>query len=403
MKFTLTTFYICMLCIVHQKIYGQEEFIPPPAKKITSFNFTMLTGGIVIIHGTLNEFTDTLNFVLDTGSSGISLDSSTVSKFALKTKQTERTIRGIAGTKQVQFTYGHSLHLPGLTTDSLDFHINDYDLLTSVYGLKIDGIVGSSFLRRYIVRLDYDNYKIDIWKPGTFKYPKNGYMLYPGFNSLPTHAAIIKDATTVKSRFILDTGAGMCFLLNNEMVTDSSFFYKTKRTFPTQVEGLGGKKKMQLLVLKEVKIGPYKFKNVPGHVFEDDNNITNYPQGSGLIGNDMLRRFNVVINYPDKCIHLLPNQHFSDPFDYSYTGLGMYYENGEIKIVDIIEGSPAENAGLLPGDIIGGIETDFTGNIQAYKNLLMNAGNEVKLLIFRAGKPYIKLLKVQHIMQKKKN
>jgi hypothetical protein len=52
--------------------------------------------------------------------------------------------------------------MPGLTVDSLDFHLNDYEILTGVYGIKIDGIIGFSFFKRYIVQLDFDTQKIKI-------------------------------------------------------------------------------------------------------------------------------------------------------------------------------------------------------------------------------------------------
>ena len=35
--------------------------------------------------------------------------------------------------------------MPGITVENLDFHINDYDILTSAYGMRIDGIIGYSF------------------------------------------------------------------------------------------------------------------------------------------------------------------------------------------------------------------------------------------------------------------
>ena len=124
--------------------WPQEEFIVP-SKFITKFPFKQYTGGVVVIHGKFDSYPDTLNFILDTGSGGISLDSTTVLYFGLKGTPSERIIRGIAGIRKVKFAYNHTLHLPGLDVDSLNFHINDYDILSSVYGEKIDGIIGYSF------------------------------------------------------------------------------------------------------------------------------------------------------------------------------------------------------------------------------------------------------------------
>ena len=37
-------------------------------------------------------------------------------------------------------------------------------------------------------------------------------------------------------------------------------------------EGLGGKIDMELTVTTEVKVGPYRFRNVPTYIFDDENN-----------------------------------------------------------------------------------------------------------------------------------
>ena len=138
-------FVILITCAVVAS--GQEEFVPPPAKLITSVPFKLLTGGIITLKAKVSDFPDSLNFILDTGSGGISLDSSTVERIRIKTEMSDRTIRGIAGIRQVRFAYNQRLHLPGLSIDSLNFHVNDYDVLTSAYGEKVDGIIGFSFSR----------------------------------------------------------------------------------------------------------------------------------------------------------------------------------------------------------------------------------------------------------------
>ncbi len=387
---------IGLLCVCLTGI-SQEEFVLPPARLLTKIRFTHLNGGIVIIKAQIDNFPDSLNFVFDTGSGGISLDSATADYLGLKKIATDRTIRGIAGMKTVEFTNNHTLKFPGLTTDHLDFHINDYDLLTSVYGIKIDGVMGYSFLRRYIARLDYDNQVIEIYSPGSFRYPRGGILLKPNFSTLPMQTALIKDERSIVSRFIFDTGAGLSFLLSKDFVDDSVVFRKKRKIYPTQAEGLGGKRQMSLTVAKEIKIGPYKFKKVPIHIFEDDYNVTSYPLLGGLIGNDILRRFNVILNYPEQSIHLKPNAHFSEPFDYSYTGLGIYLLDGEIRIVDIMPNSPGDKAGFKTGDIIFSVEANTSKNIQAYKNLFQNSLGKVKVVIFRDQRPMILTLDVKDI------
>jgi hypothetical protein len=137
--------------------WSQEEFIEP-SRFITKFSFKQFTGGVVVIEGRFDSYPDTLNFILDTGSGGISLDSTTTEHFGLKGEPSDRIIRGIAGIRKVSFLNNHKLRLPGLTIDSLNFHINDYSILEAVYGERIDGIVGYSFLSRYILKINYDSF-----------------------------------------------------------------------------------------------------------------------------------------------------------------------------------------------------------------------------------------------------
>jgi hypothetical protein len=390
--------FTAFLLLTDSKVFGQEQFVPPVAKRITVFPFTQLTGGIVIIKATLGDFPDTLNFILDTGSGGISLDSQTVSHFKLRPTPSERSIRGIAGIRKVSFVLHQKLKLPGLQVDSLNFHVNDYTVLTSVYGVKIDGIIGYSFLSRYIVKMDYEKYNMEVWDPGKIKYPRGGLLLRPNINSIPVISGEVDDARDILSRYYFDSGAGLALLFSEEFIKDSSLLKNKKKITLTQAEGMGGKKEMRVTTIKEFKLGPYRFRKVPTYIFEDEFNATSYPRLAGLVGNEIFRRFNTVFNYPDNEIHLLPNKRFREPFDYSYTGLGIYLVGNEVVVEDVIEGSPGEKAGFKPGDVIYAINKDFSKNIQAYKTLLQNPGAKLKILIMRGEKLLFLTLQVRSIL-----
>lgn len=364
---------------------AQEEFIEPPSKLLTRIPFIQLSGGIVILQATLGGFPDTLNFVLDTGSSGISLDSGTVDYLKLKPVASDKTIRGIAGIRKVSFLYKQKLHLPGLTIENLDFHINDYSILTAVYGVQIDGIIGYSVLSRYIVKIDYDSVKIDILSQGTIRYPRGGFLLKPTISTLPSHAVRVKDAATVNSRLLYDMGAGVCLMLSKEFVNDSTLLNKKRKLWAKEGEGIGGKIDMFATVIKEVKLGPYRFRSVPVYIFDDVYNVTSYPYLGGLIGNDILRRFNVTLNYDKRDIYLIPNSHFNEAFDYSYSGVELYMINGHIVAGDVAIGSPAENGGLKEGDIIIAVNKNFTQNLNVFKTALQAPNERVTIIIQREG------------------
>jgi len=385
MKSCLSGILFLLVWLSAPALRAQEEFIEPPSRHITTVPFTQLTGGIIILHALIDNHPDTLNFILDTGSSGISLDSATAEYLGMKPVPTERTIRGIAGIRKVNFLFNRTLHFPGLSVENLDFHINDYDILTTVYGERIDGIIGYSLINRYIMKIDYDSMRLSFLSKGTLRYPKGGYLLKPAIGQLVSQPMRVRDDKAIYSRFLFDLGAGLCMLLSREFVEDSAFLSKKKKRYIKEGEGLGGKIDMELTVMKEVRLGPYKFRNVPVFIFDDVYNVSSYPYMGGILGNDLLRRFNVILNYGKGDIYITPNKHFTDVFDYSYSGIELYLINGVIMIGDVAKGSPAEAAGLKEGDEVIAINKNLLHNLNAYKIALKAPNEKIKIIIRRNG------------------
>ena len=378
--------------------HAQELLLPPDAKFITKFPFTQYSGGVMIVRGIFENLKDSLNFILDTGSGGISLDSSTCAEFNIATKETDTTITGIGGIRKVHFVFNKSLSLPGLKINHLNFHVNDYEVLTSVYGEKIDGILGYSLFSRYIIKINFDSLQIEVYSPGKIAYPRGGTLLHPIFTSLPIQYMQIKDRKRIDYNFYFDTGAGLCFLLSEKFAKDSAVLLKKRKPVLTQAEGMAGRSQMRLTVMKEIKIGPYRFRKVPTYLYNDEFNVTSYPFSGGLIGNELLRRFNLIINYGQREIHLLPNSHYNEVFDYAYTGLGIYYVDDKITVLDIINNSPGDKCGFKVNDQIVGVAGNFSNNIQVYKNLLQVSKEKVRIVVKRNGELFMLLLKTESIL-----
>jgi predicted metalloprotease with PDZ domain len=81
----------------------------------------------------------------------------------------------------------------------------------------------------------------------------------------------------------------------------------------------------------------------------------------------------------------MPNSRYQDPFDYAYSGIELYYIDGEIVIGDVAAKSPAEVAGLKEGDVLIGVNKLIGQDIQHYKAALQTAGEKVKIIISRDG------------------
>ncbi len=392
--------YVLMI-LIFPSLYGkaQEMFVEPPSTFITSFSFRMLNGGVILVSARLNDYADSLNFILDTGSGGISLDSTTVEELGIPITPSDKTIKGIGGIRKVSFLNNATLRLPGLVIENLNFHVNDYGILTSVYGIRIDGIIGYSFFSRYIVNINYDFLQINVFSKGEYKYPSAGFMLYPMFTGLPMQTLQFTDSRKFVQRFYLDTGAGLNFLLSESYLNDSAVLRKRRKPpVVTQAEGVGGKMSMRLTTIKELKVGPYRFRWVPTFLFKDEFNVTNYPFVGGLLGNDILRRFNITFNYAKQQVHIVPNLHYKDDFDYAYSGLSIYYVDEKIVVDDVVPSSPAEKAGFKKEDIIVAINNNTSNNIQAYKTIMQTLGQKLKFLVIRDGMPMMLSMKPKSIL-----
>lgn len=377
--------FTILLLFVLANTHAQEILPQKEAKFITRFPFKQFSGGVMVLQALFANIPDTLNFILDSGSGGISLDSATCAEFNIPIKPSDTTITGIGGVRKVSFAFDQSLTLPGLKIEHLNFHVNNYEVLSSVYGEKVDGIIGYSFFSRYIVKINFDSSILEIYSPGKIDYPKNGTTLHPAFTNLPIQWLNIKDKRSLGFNFYFDTGAGLCLLMSEKFASDSGILLSRRKPVITQAEGMGGKIQMRLTLIKEVKVGPYRFRAVPTYLYKDDYNVTSYPFTGGLLGNDLLRRFNMIFNYPNHEIHLEPNTHFNEDFDYAYTGLGIYFVNGKIMVEDVIAGSPADKAHFKINDEIIAVNKNFSLNMQAYKYILQKPFEAVSVLIRRDG------------------
>lgn len=374
-----------MLCACLPAARAQEIFTPPPAAHLTTVPLRFVAESVILVKGAMPGHADSLTFVLDTGSSGISLDSAMVSRLGLVPQPSDVSVRGIAGIRKAFFLYNQQLQLGDERVDSLNFHVIDYEFLSYVYGERIDGVIGYALFSRYIVKINYDKMEMELHSIGSMRYPRGGHLLRPFIRTLPVQAAQLRDNREVSSRFLFDIGAGLPLLLTEDFVADSAVLRSKRRRFPMDAHGVGGKLRMDITVVRNFRLGPYRFRKVPAMVFDDEFNVTAYPYLGGLIGNQILKRFNLILNYPAREIHLYPNSLFREPFSYVYSGMDLYAMDGRIVIGSVVEGSPAAVAGAREGDVVISIDHDVSQDFDQYKRLLLYGNRRLPMIVSRNG------------------
>jgi len=393
-------YILCIILLISS--FSSSAHIPSrmdSSSLLTTMPFTELFGGVIVLKIQVDDGKDSLNFIFDTGNSGISLDSTVAIKLGFELVTSNKIIRGVSGSRNAVYSSNHSIHLPSLDLDSLQFHILDYELLSSVYGMPIDGIIGYSFISQFIININYETHVLEVYKPGNFIYPKGGFFLLPEFSIFPIIPISLKDSKEVNIHAIFDIGAGLNLLVSSKFADQIWSTTSNTKLYETQIEGLGGKKMVYLKTLKKLKLGPYTFRKVPVHIFNDENDILRYPILGGILGNDLLRRFNIILNYPDSKFYLTPNKNIYEPFDYTYSGLSVAQDNQEITVIDIVKHSPADIAGLEIGDQIIYINHQFVNNIQSFNKIFRTSSRSVKLGIIRNQIVLEKIIVLKDIRQ----
>ena len=85
----------------------------------------------------------------------------------------------------------------------------------------------------------------------------------------------------------------------------------------------------------------------------------------GVIGFDLIKKFDVVLDYKNKYIRLIQNKNYKTPLNYNLTGLLLRTKDNQVIVVSVMENSPAKDSGIIAGDHILSVDDKkFTSSVQ---------------------------------------
>ena len=123
----------------------------------------------------------------------------------------------------------------------------------------------------------------------------------------------------------------------------------------------------------------------------------------GLIGGEVLRRFNVVFDYSRRRMMLEPNAQFSEPYEVDMSGLDLATEGEGFSVVvvnEVEKSSPAADAGIQEEDMITAIDgrsvKEFT--ITEIRKMFMQDGKEYVISLKRGQKEMQTKLKLRRLI-----
>jgi len=350
---------------------GPENYRFMPAS-LYSLSLPMeFSQNLMIIPVRVNQG-ETMRFVLDTGiNNTIITELAGTDTVSLKFAR-EISVAGLGDGVPLEgwFSAGNRIVIPAsedgeenLICDSSNIFVltTDHFQLTRQLGVRVNGLIGSGLFNQFLVKIDPETRIITLFDRDKVNLKR----LTRSFQRIPliisngkAYADVVltqEDGSELTARLLIDTGASLSFWISPEADSLIRVPSKTIRSFLGQ--GLNGEISGSIGRISQARLGPFSFKK-PLVSYPDQESLGGIMLGHsrhGSMGNDILRRFTVIMDYPDRSLYLKPNRFFGAPFTYNRSGMEVEKPIPTFPIYSVysvIEGSPADLAGVREGDVI---------------------------------------------------
>lgn len=390
--------YIFVL-LLHTSVLSQGKFQfqgKNTDKQEVSFK---LINNLIIIPLEVNGHK--LSFILDTGVNKTILFNGIASDSISLNNVNNFFVRGLGSGEPIEVlsSKGNSFRVKNILSSNQELYVvlRDSFNLSAKMGTTIHGIIGYDLLKDVIAKINYNKKRVVFYNPKTYKeqkcrkcetFPLQFYKNKP-YIDVEARIDTINNVT-IPVKLLIDSGGSDAMWL----------FEGTKKNIKTPIkyfrdvlgEGMSGTIYGNRSKIPYLSLGKFLIEK-PTVSFLDTISTLNarqFKERNGSIGGNILNRFKVWVDYPNKKITLKKNASLKKGFFYNMSGLHIIYDGKELvkekvrkkvedtyglenkernniisfvnsyhykfkpkyKINLVVEGSPAYKAGLLKGDVI---------------------------------------------------
>ena len=348
------------------------------------------------------------DFLLDTGAATTAIDRAYADQLGLL-KEGRFDALGMGGNASASFARVGSIRITGPDGDGVqlsDFKVGVVDLgerHEEVLWRKMAGLIGYDVLGRFAVEIDYDRQVVTFHEPRTFTYRGAGTPLDMKLMAgIPIVRAVFDGGCG--GDFLVDVGNSFGAIVHGSLSRRCRVFARVADRKQVKIYGGGVGDGFQswLCRLDTLQIGPYTICQPILALSLATNGLVGSDDIAGNLGNGVLERFKVTIDFLRRKLYLEPGERFTERDRYSRIGAYLLRSQDRVVAQGVVHGSPADAAGLKDKDevleIDGRPAKDFTPEELDRMFVDGEVGATHTLKVLREYKPATLTLRLQDVI-----
>jgi len=301
------------------------------------------------------------SFILDTGVNPLIItDASIIDSLNLKSLRTTK-LAGLGEGNDIEayLTNQISVRLESAIIDNMPTAILKEDIfnLSNHVGIRIYGLMGYYFFNSFTVKIKYPAKRMTFALPDAKLKKKGERLPLEMISNKPYVQLFISPTDNEKKevKMILDIGASHAISL--EAYQGKPFPLPEKTIKANLGIGFAGLISGHIGRMNRVDFGTFTFKDVLASYpdFAQAGAKTGVSVRNGNVGSNLLKHFDLTIDYTQGEIYLKPNSYSKATFEHDMSGMEVYVRQGDPNVYfvgRIEQDSPAEEAGILTNDQI---------------------------------------------------
>lgn len=254
---------------------------------------------------------DSLRFLVDTGASSIVLNTNSPGLKDYIHDGEKADNLGTSGENTIVYSNDNSVKIGSIQYDKAGCAHIPYP---PEYW---DGVFGLNGLAAFNIEINYDDFKIYCYSKNALNF-ENSYISIPfvyKYNVPFVNLNVKLQGMTHNLLLLVDTGSDRIIDLSTPFVNRNELL-ETQKPFAISriVSSDGGIGELKNVFFDEVIVGPYIMPKVPGAFSTLTSGMLSKKDIDGMIGNNFLKRFNMVIDFKENILYLQPNNLYYSPF-----------------------------------------------------------------------------------------